>query len=386
MPPTAASRWCEEPGHALKSEIPPAPSTAGAARPRQGQHLRLRGPGSFSEALTLVAATSTWSRCAPPRTLGRLGLDQLRPGRPPLRACIRALRLDHGRAGSSVHAHQWWRALGLPVNWKLAEGEPSWSSTTSLRPTPSWSSPSASPPKDLEALFDPLTFIGSASCDCRRGRPGAGAWGRRSTPTTWRWQRIQRDIEACPPSPKRSHGAVTGEWPRRRRGGPGTAVLAPIIPDLQRARRPRASARRCTTASLTTSCSPRARASSSYRWSPSDPKRPSHQDLVSSPATHREEEPPGRQRPPEAWAYDDERVPPHPHPGLFQPAAPAEGPAQQETSSSCGCLRGIEGGIANFERTLDGFLADLSYMTSWPRPLRAINLNPLERPVVDLGF
>jgi hypothetical protein len=46
---------------------------------------------------------------------------------------------------------------------------------------------------------------------------------------------------------------------------------------------------------------------------------------------------------------------------------------------------GIEGGIANFERTLDGFLAGLSYDRLF-EALRAINVNPLERPVVDLGF
>ena len=46
---------------------------------------------------------------------------------------------------------------------------------------------------------------------------------------------------------------------------------------------------------------------------------------------------------------------------------------------------GIEGGIANFERTLDGFLAGLS-SDQLAAALRAVNVNPLERPVVDLGF
>jgi hypothetical protein len=44
-----------------------------------------------------------------------------------------------------------------------------------------------------------------------------------------------------------------------------------------------------------------------------------------------------------------------------------------------------EGGIANFERTVDGFLAGLPYETLLPA-LEAVNVNPLERPVVDLGF
>jgi len=46
---------------------------------------------------------------------------------------------------------------------------------------------------------------------------------------------------------------------------------------------------------------------------------------------------------------------------------------------------GIEGGIANFERTLDGFLAGRPY-DQLATALRAVNVNPLERPVVDLGF
>ncbi len=46
---------------------------------------------------------------------------------------------------------------------------------------------------------------------------------------------------------------------------------------------------------------------------------------------------------------------------------------------------GIEGGVANFERTVDGFLAGLPYEKLLPA-LHQINLNPLERPVVDLGF
>ncbi len=46
---------------------------------------------------------------------------------------------------------------------------------------------------------------------------------------------------------------------------------------------------------------------------------------------------------------------------------------------------GIEGGIANFERTLDGFLAGRPY-DQLGAALRAVNVNPLEQPVVDLGF
>jgi hypothetical protein len=42
-----------------------------------------------------------------------------------------------------------------------------------------------------------------------------------------------------------------------------------------------------------------------------------------------------------------------------------------------------EGGIANFERVIDGFLAGLPYETLLPA-LRSVNVNPLESPIADI--
>ena len=42
-----------------------------------------------------------------------------------------------------------------------------------------------------------------------------------------------------------------------------------------------------------------------------------------------------------------------------------------------------EGHLSNFERTIDGFLAGLPYEQLLPA-LREVNVNPLERPIVDL--
>ena len=44
-----------------------------------------------------------------------------------------------------------------------------------------------------------------------------------------------------------------------------------------------------------------------------------------------------------------------------------------------------EGHLSNLERTIDGFLAGLPYKKLLPA-LREINVNPLTRPIVDLGF
>ena len=45
----------------------------------------------------------------------------------------------------------------------------------------------------------------------------------------------------------------------------------------------------------------------------------------------------------------------------------------------------MEGHISNFHRTIDGFLAGLPYEQLLPA-LREVNVNPLERPLVDLGL
>jgi hypothetical protein len=44
-----------------------------------------------------------------------------------------------------------------------------------------------------------------------------------------------------------------------------------------------------------------------------------------------------------------------------------------------------EGGISNFERTIDGFLAGMPY-AQLASALNKVNVNPLEQPVVDLGI
>jgi hypothetical protein len=45
----------------------------------------------------------------------------------------------------------------------------------------------------------------------------------------------------------------------------------------------------------------------------------------------------------------------------------------------------IEGHIANFHRTIDGYLAGLPH-EQLVGALAELNLNPLVRPVVDIGF
>jgi hypothetical protein len=91
-----------------------------------------------------------------------------------------------------------------------------------------------------------------------------------------------------------------------------------------------------------------------------------------------------RPTPPDVWEHDDSRWPPIPTQDF------SNLPRQQKGLHARGfeymrLSEGAEGGLSNFERTIDGFLAGLPHDALVPA-LQAINVNPLEQPVVDLGF
>ncbi|HUR76950.1 MAG TPA: aromatic ring-hydroxylating dioxygenase subunit alpha [Acidimicrobiales bacterium] len=91
-----------------------------------------------------------------------------------------------------------------------------------------------------------------------------------------------------------------------------------------------------------------------------------------------------RPTPPERWECDDPRWPPIPAQDF------ANLPRQQRGLHAKGfeymrLSQRAEGHISNFERTIDGFLAGLSY-DKLLRALPEVNVNPLTRPIVDLDF
>jgi phenylpropionate dioxygenase-like ring-hydroxylating dioxygenase large terminal subunit len=93
---------------------------------------------------------------------------------------------------------------------------------------------------------------------------------------------------------------------------------------------------------------------------------------------------PGKPTPPEAWECDDPRWPPIPAQDF------SNLPRQQRGLHAKGfeymrLSERVEGHISNFERTVDGFLADLPYETLLPA-LREVNVQPLNRTIVDIGF
>jgi phenylpropionate dioxygenase-like ring-hydroxylating dioxygenase large terminal subunit len=120
----------------------------------------------------------------------------------------------------------------------------------------------------------------------------------------------------------------------------------------------------------------------SYRFRPIGPEETLMEiwSLTRFPEGHAGEKP----TPPEAWECDDPRWPPIPAQDF------SNLPRQQKGLHATGfdymrLSEQLEGHISNFERTVDGFLAGSSYDQLLPA-LKAINVNPLDRPIVDLGL
>jgi phenylpropionate dioxygenase-like ring-hydroxylating dioxygenase large terminal subunit len=93
---------------------------------------------------------------------------------------------------------------------------------------------------------------------------------------------------------------------------------------------------------------------------------------------------PSKPVPPELWEFDDPRWPPIPAQDF------SNLPRQQRGLHARGfeymrLSERAEGGVANFERTVDGFLAGLPY-EKLIRALQSVNVNPLESPIADLGL
>jgi hypothetical protein len=121
---------------------------------------------------------------------------------------------------------------------------------------------------------------------------------------------------------------------------------------------------------------------SAYRFRPTGPEETLME--IWSLTRYPEGEPPPRPEPPTPWAHDDPRVPPIPTQDF------SNLPKQQKGlhSASFDYMRiseQIEGHLSNFHRTIDGYLAGRSH-DDLSSALKELNINPLERPVVDLGF
>jgi hypothetical protein len=121
---------------------------------------------------------------------------------------------------------------------------------------------------------------------------------------------------------------------------------------------------------------------SSYRFRPLGPEETLMEiwSLTRHPEGHVSAKP----TPPDVWEFDDPRWPPIPAQDF------SNLPRQQQGLHATGfeymrLSEQAEGHLSNLERTIDGFLAGLPYEALLPA-LQEVNVNPLERPIVELGL
>jgi nitrite reductase/ring-hydroxylating ferredoxin subunit len=306
----------------------------------------------------------TWGGCA------WINLD---PDAPPLRQCMEpaATILDAWKV-ESMRA-EWWYACRLSANWKLAQ-EAFMEQYHVLEAHPQLRIPGRMPPRD-PATFDPRQFIESELHYLRTMSDGmAGMVHARDVRVAEGLQDIELPADpalARTTWERAMNEAVVG-WHRAE---------GHDVPDLNELE----------DQGLTEPMVygfphyfvlPMYSSASSYRFRPLGPEETLMEiwSLTRFPEGGEPPTPPV----PEPWESDDPRWPPIPRQDF------SNIPRQQRGLHARGfeymrLSEQIEGHISNFHRTIDGFLAGLPNEKLLPA-LQALNLNPLDRPVVDLGI
>jgi nitrite reductase/ring-hydroxylating ferredoxin subunit len=291
---------------------------------------------------------------------------------PPLRECLEpvATVLDAWKL-ESMRA-EWWYSFRLPVNWKLAE-EAFMEQYHVLETHPQLRIPGRYPPRD--GSFDPRVFVESELHYLRVMSEGMAGmvhandvriaeglqdielpadpvlarqtWDRTLNDAVTKWHRGQGHVV-----PDLNELEANGMNEPMGYGFPHFFVL------------------------------PMYSSASSYRFRPLGPEETLMEIWSLTRYPEGSERP--KPTPPEPWECDDPRVPPIPTQDF------SNLPRQQRGLHTKGfeymrLSETIEGHISNFHRTIDGFLAGLPYEKLVPA-IHQLNLNPLERPVVDIGF
>jgi phenylpropionate dioxygenase-like ring-hydroxylating dioxygenase large terminal subunit len=305
----------------------------------------------------------TWGGCA------WINLDA---DAPPLRQCIEpvATILDAWEV-DSMRA-EWWYAARLPVNWKLAE-EAFQEQYHVLETHPELRIPGRYPTRD--GSFDPKLFVESELQYLHTMSNGMEGMVHANDV---RIAEQLRDIE-LPADPAEARAI----WDRTL----NDAVVrwhreaGHVVPDLNQLE---ADGRNepMGYAFPHVFVLPMYSSASQYRFRPLGPEETLMEiwSLTRFPAGDEPPAPP----PPEWWECDDPRWPPIPTQDF------SNLPRQQKGLHAAGfeymrLSEQMEGHLSNFHRTIDGFLAGLPYDQLLPA-LAAVNVNPLERSIVDLGL
>jgi phenylpropionate dioxygenase-like ring-hydroxylating dioxygenase large terminal subunit len=301
----------------------------------------------------------TWGGCA------WINLDA---DAPPLRECLEpfATALDAWLLESMQV--EWWRAFRLPVNWKLAEAA-FFEQYHVIESHPQLVIPDRFPPKtgeaDVQTLLDGELHYLRVMSDGMAGMVHANdvAIAERlraeaDVPDMATWHRLFNDAVT---KTHRERGCAMPDLNELEANGFGDSLWYGfphyfVLPMYSSA--------------------------SSYRFRPLGPEETLME--IWSLTRYPEGETRPKPTPPEVWEYDDPRVPPIPTQDFSNLPKQQQG-LHQRGFEYLRISPEIEGHISNFERTVDGFLAGLPY-EQLLKALQQINLNPLERPIVDLGL
>jgi phenylpropionate dioxygenase-like ring-hydroxylating dioxygenase large terminal subunit len=306
----------------------------------------------------------TWGGCA------WINLDDQAP---PLRDCIEpfASVMDAWKADS--WRAEWWYACRLPVNWKLAQ-EAFVEQYHVLEAHPQLRIPGRLPPRD-PAQFDPAAFVAAELHYLRTMSEGMGGMVHArdldiaegleddELPAEYQLARStwERNLNDAVSRTHRERGCDVPDLNELEEQGLNQPMgyCFPhyfILPMYSSA--------------------------SSYRFRPLGPEETLMEIWSLTRYPEGSERP--KPTPPEPWECDDPRWPPIPQQDF------SNLPRQQRGLHAKGfeymrLSERNEGGVANFERIVDGFIAGLPYEQLLPA-LREVNVNPLERPIVDLGL
>jgi nitrite reductase/ring-hydroxylating ferredoxin subunit len=291
---------------------------------------------------------------------------------PPLRQCIEPVAsiLDAWKV-ESLRA-EWWYACRLPVNWKLAE-EAFVEQYHVLETHPQLRIPGRYPGRD--GSFDPRELVESELHYLQVMSEGMGGMVHARDV---RIAEELRDVE-LPADPALARATWEGRlneavvrWHREQ--GHDLPDLAEL--EAQGLNEPMGYA------FPHWFVLPMYSSASSYRFRPLGPEE-TLMEIWSLTRFPEGAEPEPLPRP-EVWECDDPRWPPIPAQDF------SNLPRQQKGLHAKGFeymrLSGeAEGHISNLHRVLDGFLAGLPYERLLPA-LREVNVNPLERPIVDIDL
>jgi phenylpropionate dioxygenase-like ring-hydroxylating dioxygenase large terminal subunit len=306
----------------------------------------------------------TWGACA------WINLDD---GAPPLRQCLEpAATILDGWKVESLRT-EWWYACRLPVNWKLAE-QAFQEQYHVVESHPQLVIPGMRYGA-RDSGFDPQTFVDAELQYLRTMSEGMAGMVHASDV---RIAEGLRDVE-LPADPEqamatwhRTLNDAVVDWHR---------AAGSDVPDLNEleAQGMNEPMGYCFPHYFVL---PMYSSASSYRFRPLGPEETLMEiwSLTRFPEGSERERP----TPPEVWGHDDARWPPIPAQDF------SNLPRQQRGLHASGfeymrLSERAEGHLSNFERTIDGFLGGRSYEELLPA-LRQINVNPLERPIVDIGF